>query len=124
MTSGPPPTGLYCFLGTLGSVWSPLKGAEPVSGLAARVLEIRVSCLGQQVRVSQPGQDRVLPRVASAPMFTEVGPLLASSSAAWPSKWVAEDSLKVEALGASFWALLSLRSLSLLPTPAGSCIHV
>ena len=40
-------------------------------------------------------------------MFTEVGPLLASSSAAWPSKWVAEDSLKVEVLGASFWARVS-----------------
>ena len=118
MTSGPPPTGLYCFLGTLGSVWSPLKGAEPVSGLAARVLEIRVSCPGQQVWVSQPGQDRV------PPMFTEVRPLLASSSAAWPSRRVAEDSLKVELLGASFWALLSSGSLSLLPISAGSCTHV
>ena len=56
MTSGPPPTGLYCFLGTLGSIWSPLKGAEPMSGLAARVLEIRVSC--PDSRCGSPSQGR------------------------------------------------------------------
>lgn len=47
-------------------------------------------------------------------MFTEVGPLLASSSVAWPSERVAQDSLKVEALGASFWALPH-------PGPSPSC---